>query len=127
MTPTAKSHSTGLDEQHSELQFSIAGFWQLEEMQALLDELNVTALPLVKARKPIYAIGDFTDFVPQDRATSDAIRNHLMGAVNFGLKRVAIVGASPLVTMQYKRLSDGVKVEFFDSLPAATAWLRADR
>nr|WP_298928936.1 hypothetical protein [uncultured Erythrobacter sp.] len=127
MSTTAPSHTLELIEQHCEVHFTIGGFWTLEGMQGFLGEINETVLPLMKARAPIYAMGDFTDFVPQDRATGDAIRDHLLGSVKYGLKRVAIVGASPLTTLQYKRLSDGLQVEFFDSKAAGTAWLRADR
>ncbi|MDA9918397.1 hypothetical protein N9D37_00720 [Erythrobacter sp.] len=127
MTPTKQTHSAELDPLHGELHFAVGGFWQLDEMLGFLDKLNEASLPLVKAREPIYALGDFTDFVPQDHATGDAIRNHLLGAIKFGLKQIAIIGASPLAMMQYRRLSEGLAVEFFDSRPAATAWLRADR
>lgn len=127
MATVAPDHSLQLVEHQCELHFSISGFWDQSSMQGFLDEMNQTVLPLMKARKPIYALGDFSDFVPQDRATSDAIGNHVQGAVDFGLKRVAIVNASPLVTLQYKRLSAGLEVEFFDAKSVAIDWLRANR
>ncbi|MEM8726062.1 MAG: STAS/SEC14 domain-containing protein, partial [Pseudomonadota bacterium] len=71
-----------------------------------------------------YALGDFADFVPQDRTTGEAIRDHLMAAQKYGLRKIAIVSGSPLVKMQYKRLSQGVEVEFFDEKTEALAWLR---
>lgn len=127
MATAARSHSNRLLAEHSEVHFACAGFWDLEGMKVLLGQLNETSLPLVKERKAIYALGDFTNFVPQDRETAEAIRDHLMNARDFGLKRVAIVGASPLMKMQYKRLSQGLEVEFFETEREATAWLRANR
>ncbi len=96
-------------------------------MNTFLEELNETAMPLVLRRVPMYGFGDFTDFVPQDQHTADAIRNHLRGSVKAGLKRVAIIGASPLVRLQYKRLSGGLDVMFADSKSEALDWLREDR
>ena len=125
MVSTTPSSSTSLDEPRGELHFTVGGFWERDAMRGFLGELDETALPLVKARRSILAVGDFTEFVPQDRATADTIRDHLMNACKFGLKRVAIVGASPLMTMQYRRLSQGVEVEFFTDKSEALDWLRS--
>lgn len=125
METIEKSYSTRLLEEHCELHFSCSGFWKLQEMLELLEQLNETVLPLVKARKPIYALGDYEGFVPQDKDTAEAIESHLKNAVKFGLKRVAIVQASPLMKLQYKRLSKGLDVEFFDTKTSAITWLRS--
>ncbi|MEM7666186.1 MAG: STAS/SEC14 domain-containing protein [Pseudomonadota bacterium] len=125
MATTETSYSTRLLEEHCEVHFSCSGFWKLEGMLELLEQLNDTVLPLVKARKPIYALGDYEGFVPQDKDTADAIQAHLKNAVKFGLKRIAIVQASPLMKLQYKRLSKGLDVDFFDTKTAAIAWLRS--
>ena len=124
MSTTDRKQAVSLIEQHCEVHFTIGGFWDIEGMTTFLDGVNQAALPLMQKRAPIYALGDFTDFVPQDRQTGEMIRDHLMGAQKFGLKRIAVVGASALVTMQYKRLSDGLEVEFFDTKAAGVAWLR---
>ena len=117
-------HTVSLDEERCEVHFSISGFWSLEYFQGFLDDVNEAAMPLMKARKPIYALGDFEGFVPQNRETGEAIRDHLLAAQKYGLKRLAVVAGSPLVKMQYRRLSQGVEVEFFDSKTEALAWLR---
>lgn len=124
MATTAKSHSITLVEARGEVHFAIAGFWDFEAMESFLDEINVAVLPLMKARRRIHALGDFGDFMPQDRQTGDAIRDHLMNARKFGLEKIAIVKASPLTQMQYKRLSDGLEVQFFDNQHDAAHWLR---
>ena len=88
-------------------------------------ELDDASLPLVKARKRIHALGDMDGFVPQSREAGEAIRDHLNNAQKFGLEKIAIVKGSPLTKMQYKRLSAGIAVEFFDDQASAAAWLRA--
>jgi len=124
MATTAPYHRVTLFEQHCELHSVVSGFWSVETIQDYFNTVNEAAMPLMKARSPIYALVDFTDFVPQDRKTGEAIRDHLILSQKFGLKRVAIVGAAPLVSMQYKRLSQGVDVEFFDGKTEAIVWLR---
>ncbi len=127
MANTEPFHQVDLVEHHCETHSVVRGFWNVETIQTYFDDVNEIATPLVKARSPIYALVDFTDFVPQDRATGDAIRDHLMTAQKFGLKRIAILGATTLTKMQYKRLSEGLTVEFFETKADALNWLRADR
>lgn len=117
-------HAVSLLEERCEVHFAIGGFWDLKTFGTFLDDVNTAAMPLMKARKPIYALGDFTGFVPQDRKTGEAIRDHLLAAQKYGLQKLAIIGGSPLVKMQYRRLSQGIDVEFFDSKAEALGWLR---
>jgi len=107
-----------------EVYFAISGFWKLEEMQAFLRELNEAAAPIVQQRTPIRVLGEMEGFVPQDRQTGEVIRDHLMMSQKYGLQRVAIVSAPGLVMLQYRRLSQGIAVEFFDGKNEAIAWLR---
>jgi hypothetical protein len=107
-----------------EVYFEISGFWKLAEMKAYLRELNDAAAPIVAQRIPIRVLGEMEGFLPQDRQTGEAIRDHLMMSRRYGLQRVAIVSAPVLVKLQYRRLSEGIEVEFFDSKADAMAWLR---
>lgn len=107
-----------------EVYFEISGFWKLAEMKAYLRELNDAAAPIVAQRIPIRVLGEMEGFLPQDRQTGEAIRDHLMMSRRYGLQRVAIVSAPVLVKLQYRRLSEGIEVEFFDSKAEAMAWLR---
>ncbi len=127
MNDITPEYTVSLLKEHCETHTVIGGLWTLETIQSYFDEVDQASMPLVKERLPIYAYVDFSKFVPQDRETGDAIRDHLLKAQKFGLKRVAIVGASALTTMQYKRLSQGVDVGFFDEKFAALTWLRKDR
>lgn len=112
------------DRAHSELHFAIGGFWTLETMRAFLDELAKAAIPFIKARETFSALGDLRHFVPQDRETADAIRQSLLLAQTNGLTRFAVVSESSLVRMQYRRITSGLDVEFFDMPSEAEQWLR---
>lgn len=115
------SISTVVD--RGEVHFAVSGLWTIEHMDSFLRGLTKAAVPIVERRLPIQVFGDMTGFVAQTRGTGEAIRDHLMMSQQYGLQRVAIMGASSLVKMQYKRLSNGIKVEFFDNKVEALGWL----
>ncbi|GMN03745.1 hypothetical protein [Erythrobacter sp. MTPC3] len=117
-------HKIAIDEYRAELHFAIGGFWTLEKMHSFLGELTKAAAPFLKSRKRFRVLGDLRDFVPQDRSTAEAIRNSLLEAQKNGLTRFALVSTAPLVKLQYKRITDGLDVEFFDSPREAEMWLR---
>lgn len=121
MTPT---HSITADRDHAELHFAIGGYWEPEGMKRFLFDLGEAAKPFMKAGTPFHALGDFKDFMPQDRATADAIRDSISAGTRNGLKRFAVVSAAPLVRMQYRRIAQAAEVEYFDSRAEAIIWLR---
>lgn len=121
MTPT---HSITADRDRAELHFAIGGYWDVAGMQRFLFDLGEAAKPFMKAGTPFCALGDFKDFLPQDRATADAIRESIDAGSRNGLKRFAVVSAAPLVRMQYRRIAQGTEVEYFDSRAEAITWLR---
>lgn len=121
MTPT---HTISVDRDRAELHFAIGGFWDLAGMQRFLSELTEAAKPFMKAGASFSVLGDFKDFMAQDRATADAIRDSINAGTRNGLKRFAVLSAAPLVQMQYRRIAQGAEVEYFDTLPEAIAWLR---
>ncbi|MEP0391597.1 MAG: hypothetical protein ABJ205_13335 [Erythrobacter sp.] len=125
MKTLEKSYTASFNEENGELHSSIAGLWSEDSIQEYFDAVNDSAVPLLKARKSIHAFVDFSGFVPQDRGTSEKIRDHLLASAKFGLKRIAIIGATPLMQMQYKRLSHGIEVSFKDNKLEALAWLRS--
>ncbi|KWV93351.1 hypothetical protein [Erythrobacter sp. YT30] len=126
MSTLAPSQTIKRDDLRDELYFSIGGFWPHEEMLGFLNDLSRAAGPFIKAKKPFVSIGNFTDFVPQNRETAEAIRDSLLLAAKNGLKRFAVVNAAPLVTLQYRRITKDMDVEFFETESAARAWLHAD-
>lgn len=127
MAVTENFYSCELVEDRCEVHFRCGGFWNPEIMRAFLDKLNETTKPLIKAGKPVYSLGDFSEALPQDRETAAMVATHLENAKKFGLKRVALINATPLMQMQYKRVSSGLDVAFFETKATALNWLRADR
>ncbi len=121
MTPT---HTITADETRAEVHFAIGGYWDLEGMKRFLFDLGEAAKPFMKAGVPFTVLGDLGEFVPQDHATSNAIRDTITTGTRNGLKRFAVLGASPLVRMQYRRIAQATEVEYFDSKAEAIAWLR---
>jgi hypothetical protein len=127
MTNFDNFYSSELHEEHCEVHFTCGGFWTPEIMREFFADTRKTTLPLLQARKPIYAIGDLTKALPQDRATADVQAEELRNSIKFGLKRMAIVNAGSLMKMQYRRVVQEIELEFFDSKQAGLAWLRANR
>ncbi len=127
MTQISPSYEVSFNAAFGEVRSKIGGFWSEEQIATYFDALNEASMPMVIERKPIHALVEFDDFVPQNKATSDAIRAHLMQSQKFGLVRLAIVRASALVKMQYRRLSDGIVVEFFETVAEGEVWLRKDQ
>ncbi len=116
-----------LIEDRCELHYECGGLWSVDTIDEMFEVLGRTTVPLLKAGKPIYALGDFSRALPQDRATAAKIADHLQAAAKVGFKRSAIVNASALFKMQYRRVASGIDVEFFDNRADALAWLREPR
>lgn len=116
-----------LVEEHCELHYKCGGFWDVSNVQEMFDTLNRASAPLAKAGKPIYSLGDFSEAIPQDQETAEKIGEYLKEAAKFGLKRTAIYEAPALMKLQYRRLSKGIEVDFFDNKADALNWLRANR
>lgn len=121
MTPT---HSITADRDHAEVHFAIGGLWDHAGMMRFLFDLGEAAKPFMKEGRPFSALGDFKDFMPQDRATADAIGDSIAAGAKNGLRRFAVVAAAPLVRMQYRRIARGAEVEYFDTRAEALTWLR---
>ena len=121
LAPTSKIKA---DTTTRELYFAIAGFWTLDAMKSFLDDLARAAGPFIKQSEPFTAMGNLADFVPQDRATAEAIRDSLLLASQNGLIRFAAVSPPPLVKMQYRRITEGLDYDVFEDETAARRWLR---
>lgn len=125
MASLAPSQSITTDAAHAQLHFTISGFWQREAMDAFLVDLAKAAMVFIKQGTRFSALGDLSEFVPQDQETAGAIRDSLLQARQHGLTRFAVVSTSSLVRMQYRRITEGLEVEFFDDVASAKEWLRA--
>lgn len=124
MLDTLPKSKIARHDSYGEVHFAISGFWELDNMEAFLEDLNKASYPLVKEQKPIRVLGEMGGFLPQTRDTGDAISDHLKMSKKYGLERVAIITDSSLVKMQYRRLSQGIEVDFFEDKVSAIKWLR---
>lgn len=123
MSKLDPTHTISSDMARGEVSFVIAGFWTAEKIKPFLAELDSHALPIAREKRPIYAIGNMRDFVPQGRETAAEIADHLHRSKRAGLRKIAIIDPAPLVKLQYKRVSEGIEVEFFSSEAAGRNWL----
>lgn len=124
MTTLAPTSEISADPDKRELYFVIAGFWTLDAMQAFLKDLAKAAGPFIRKGEPFTAMGNLAEFVPQDRATAEAIRDSLLLARKNGLTRFAVVSPPPLVKMQYRRITEGLVYEAFEDEASARQWMR---
>ncbi|KEO91862.1 hypothetical protein EH31_04100 [Erythrobacter longus] len=125
MTTLTPTHSISVKEPHAELHFAIAGFWTCEAMEAFLYDLGDAAKLYMRKGIRFSVLGDLRGFVPQDRATADAIRTSLLMAQKNGMQRFALVTDMTLVKLQYRRITAGMEADFFDTPSAAEVWLRS--
>ncbi|KLE31747.1 STAS/SEC14 domain-containing protein [Aurantiacibacter gangjinensis] len=116
-------HELALDTEHREVHFTLGGFFTLDEMKSFVREMDQLALTLITTGPTMKGLGDLRNLVPQRAEVAEFTRSHLVTAQKAGLTHVAIM-APPLVRMQYRRLSEGLEVGFFDDKPEALAWLR---
>ena len=123
MTDLKPQYTINIETALREVHFSVAGFFSLEQMKAFLHELDSKARVLVQPGAELHALGDMSRAMPQSADVAEYLRKHLLACKEAGLTRIAII-APPLVRMQYKRLSEGLEVEFFDDADAAKTWLR---
>ena len=122
-----KNYKIIADFDRRELHYSIAGFWDQETMQSFLVELGRAAKPFIEAGEAFGAVGDMSDFVTQNKETAEAIQTSLGLAQKNGMDRLALVNATPLVQLQYRRLATGLDLDFFDSVTEASTWLQRPR
>lgn len=127
MSSLAPVHSIALNEVQAELHFTIGGFWTPEAMGEFLYDLGEAAKPLMRSRTRFSVLGDLRRFVPQDQATAMTIRESLLLAQKNGMERFAVVADSSLLKIQYRRITEGIDVRFFDTPSTAEAWLRSSR
>ncbi|WP_271078837.1 hypothetical protein [Aurantiacibacter sp. MUD61] len=127
MSTTQRTQSISVNEDLREVHFTIGGEWDLAGMKAFLHEMNAKSAPLVESGGPIYGLGVMTDMVPANDEVYDYIRNHLMASKEAGLCRVAIIDPPMLVKLSYKKLSEGLEVEYFYSKDKGLNWLRENR
>ena len=114
-------------EDKGEMHIAFGGMWNPEITREKMQEMSLAAIPLIKDGKPLYALTDFTDALPQDQESASIIAQQMQNAKHFNLKRVAVLNASALMKLQYQRVTKDIDVQYFTSKSEALHWLRAGR
>lgn len=125
MSDLQARYSVTNDLEHNEVHFSVAGFWKEETADRFLKEISTASAPLIASGKPFCVLGDLSALVTQDRRIAEILRETLERSSRAGMKRIAIITQSNLVRLQYKRVSEGITVEFFEGKIEALRWLRS--
>ncbi len=124
MARTERIQSIHVDEKHREVHFEIGGLWDVESIKAFLREMDAKAAPMVMQGGPFSGLGIMRHLNPQAQDVAETIRRHLMAAREAGLARVAIIDPPLLMKMQYRRVSEGLDVQFFNKPEDGLRWLR---
>ncbi len=101
--------------------------------QGLFDETHLKAFqkatieaiqPFIDDRQGFNALADLRDFAVQTRAIAAMMEETQMASTSFGGNRMAVICKSVLVKQQFRRVSEVMEIEFFDSETDALRWLR---
>jgi hypothetical protein len=114
------------DDIHSEVHWVSSGTWTTEQAKDLLRELRVTSLPFIESNQKFRVLGDLREFQVQSQEVADIMVQSQQGALSVGVDKMAIVHSSTLVKIQFRRISEGRSVEFFEDKQSALDWLRMD-
>ena len=108
-----------------ELHFRFEGLFTLEAVAKAQSELVGACKALGAANGTIRALGDLSELAVQTRDVSEQIRLTHEAAPMFGVQKMALFGASPLLQQQYRRVQEMMTLEFFDTRHEALTWLRS--
>jgi hypothetical protein len=118
-------YSVTVDDVRGELHFVTSGLFDRQTMDAFLAEVGKAIGPLLKQKRRLRALGDLRGYVTQTREIGEKMARTLEQAEAVGIERTAIIINSAMLKMQYKRVSEGRKVQIFEDADAALAWLRS--
>lgn len=125
MEQLAPKFEITIDKSRRELHFAASGYWDEENVKNFLNKMAGEASIFLTDDKPFSTVADFRGATVQSQESAEIIRMNLEISRQFGLTHIAVIGAVALVKLQFKRLSDTMTVEFFDTRHDALHWLRA--
>lgn len=126
MTEFAPSFEISRDIAHREIHWTSRGFWSVEEAHALTKALYKESLPFIEKRERFRVLGDLREFKVQSQDVVNVMLASQEGSAQLGVDRMAIVISSTLVKVQFRRISEALKIEFFEEHDDAIAWLREE-
>ena len=112
------------DDVRRELHWTATGLWTLEKAQELPKALYKQSLPFIETKRAFRVFGDLTEFAVQSQDVVDVMQVSQENSAQLGVDRMAILYASILVKIQFRRISDALELKFFEDRDEALAWLR---
>jgi hypothetical protein len=126
MSDFAPSYSIERDITRRELHWSASGHWTEEEAVKLPKALFLQSLVFIEKGQKFRVLGDLREFHVQNQDVVEVMRGSQEGAAQNGVERMAIVLSSTLLKLQFRRISAGLNLEFFETKEEALLWLRAE-
>lgn len=124
METLAPSFSVKRNDAMREVYYILSGLFSLQDIDALFSELLTTAKPFIEDRKGFRVLGDLREFTVQTREVGERMRLSQETSAKVGVDKMAIVYSSVLLKQQFRRVSEALECEFFETKADAIAWLR---
>lgn len=122
LAPTCRVHS---DEATREVHYSASGMWTQDTIVDLQKQLFKAAQPFIEAGQTFRVLGDLRDFPVQTREITAQMQQIQEASASFGVDRMALIITTVLVKQQFRRVSDAVNMQIFNTKSDAITWLRA--
>lgn len=124
METLAPSFSVKRNDAMREVYYTLSGLFSLQDIDALFSELLKASEPFIEDREGFRVLGDLREFTVQTREVGEKMRLSQETSAKVGVDKMAIVYSSVLLKQQFRRVSEALECEFFESNADAIAWLR---
>ena len=108
-----------------EIHWAASGLLDEAKLNELFSTLLTTSKPFRDDKKGFRVLGDLREFAVQPREIAALIEQSQQASAQYGVDRMAILCTSMLVKQQFRRVSDSLECEFFDTKGDALAWIRS--
>lgn len=126
MATLAPTFTVSRNDDPREVHYSLGGLIDAQTLMELQKELYRAAKPWIESGLKFRVLGDMRDFQVQQQEIADLIRKSQVDSVRLGMEKMAILYSGALMKLQFRRISEVVDIEFFESKVDAIAWLRAN-
>ena len=124
MSTLAPSFTVIRNDRAREIHWSAVGLWTEEDLLALQKELLSKAKPFIDERVRFRVLGDLREFAVQPRDMAEKMRASQEASAQLGVEKMALVCTSVLVKQQFRRVSEALDCEFFETERDAIDWLK---
>ena len=125
MTQLAPSFSVKRDDAAREIHWTAAGLLDEATLNQLFSLLLAESKPFRDDKKGFRVLGDLREFLVQTREISVLLEQSQTASAAYGVDKMAILYTSILMRQQFRRVSDALECEFFETKTDAIRWLRS--